>query len=157
MQMFFLRNMMGIFIAALIFTTIAIGVVVMRARTSVPDIAPENETTEMAPENDLDNSIPETPSNDFFDPMETPEQRLMDELDGLGTVPNEEGASAQADVLTNPQEAATPNAPSPAVGETSSVPQNNDALADSGTEMTVVPQEPAVPNAPPPPSEGTAP
>jgi hypothetical protein len=113
MQMFFLRNMMGIFIAAVIFTVIAIGVVVVRARTSAPDIAPQNEPTEMAPENDLDNSVPETPSDDFFDPMETPEQRVMEELEGLGVVSNDERAAAQPEDPANSQEAVVPDAPPP--------------------------------------------
>jgi len=139
MQMFFLRNMMGIFIAALIFTAIAIGVVVMRERTSAPDIASQDETTEMAPGNDLDNSASETPSDDFFDPMETPEQRVMEELEGLGVIPNEEGASVQPEVPANPQEAAVATAPSP----------ENDT--------SVAPQDPVAPNAPPPAAEGALP
>jgi hypothetical protein len=151
MQMFFLRNMMGIFIAAVIFTVIAIGVVVMRARTSAPDIAPQNEPTEMASENDVDNSAPEAPSDDFFDPMETPEQRVMEELDGLGAVPTDEGAAAQPEVPANPQEAVAPDAPSPAT----------DAAPPQAPDVTPSPVPDAAPSPEPeaalPPSTEAAP
>lgn len=88
MQMFSLKNIAGVFIAALIFTAIFIGIMVMQHTP--------------APEGNLPQTIPE--AEEVLGDMKTPDQRMAEELEKL--VP--EGADhalfpEESDALSTPQ------------------------------------------------------